>query len=164
VRSASTSTSSPICSSRLCRSCIVTTSGSRCRRGGSFRACRGWPPGDICKRQRCNRALSCPNPRGCAGRIAARAPSPDNRNLQALGQPPYLGICGRFRSRGAQQHSPRLYAHHPLGLGHLHRDDRGGWGLARGLTNGPEASPQRSFSNLSRHYLQLFSCALGVGH
>ena len=36
--------------------------------------------------------------------------------------------------------------------------------LATGLTNGPEASPQRTFSNLSRHYLQPFSCALRVGH
>ena len=32
-------------------------------------------------------------------------------------------------------------------------------GLARGLTNRPEASPQRTFSNLSRHYLQLFPVA-----
>ena len=36
--------------------------------------------------------------------------------------------------------------------------------LATGLTNGPEASPERTFRNLSRHYLQPFPCALGVGH
>jgi hypothetical protein len=35
--------------------------------------------------------------------------------------------------------------------------------LATGLTNEPEASPERTFSNLSRHYLQLFRYALGVG-
>ncbi len=35
--------------------------------------------------------------------------------------------------------------------------------LATGLTNGPEASPERTFSNLSRHYVQPFPCVLGVG-